>query len=66
VHDSGPIGEHVRTFIVGDNLAETVASLKERIDALRHERPDYHRHHDGAQVGVDKAGIPMLPHTANS
>jgi hypothetical protein len=41
----------VRTFIVGDNLAETVASLKERIDALRHERPHYHRHHDGAQVG---------------
>jgi len=35
VHDDGPIGEHVRTFIVGDDLAETVASLKARITALR-------------------------------
>ena len=28
--DTGPVGEQVRTFIVGDNLAETVAH--ERID----------------------------------
>jgi len=51
VHDGGPIGEQVRTFIVGDNLAETVASLKARIDALRDQEHYYYRHHDGAQVG---------------
>ena len=33
--DAGPIGEQVRTFIVGDDLSATTASLKERIDALR-------------------------------
>jgi hypothetical protein len=33
--DIGPIGEQVRTFIVGDNLAETITSLNERIEALR-------------------------------
>jgi hypothetical protein len=31
--DIGPIGEQVRTFNVGDNLSETTASLKERIEA---------------------------------
>jgi hypothetical protein len=33
--DAGPVAEQVRTFIVGDNLSEVTASLKERIDALR-------------------------------
>jgi hypothetical protein len=28
VFDAGPIGEQVCTFIVGDNLSETTASLK--------------------------------------
>jgi hypothetical protein len=51
VHDDGPIGEHVRTFIVGDDLVETVASLKGRIDALRDREHRYYRHRDGAQVG---------------
>ena len=51
VHDDGPIGEHVRTFIVGDDLVETVASLKQRIDALRDQEHYYYRHRDGAQVG---------------
>jgi hypothetical protein len=36
--DSSPIGEQVRTFLVGDNLSETTASLKERINALRGSR----------------------------
>jgi hypothetical protein len=31
--DIGPIGEQVRTFIVGDNLFETTTSLKKRIEA---------------------------------
>jgi hypothetical protein len=33
--DTGPIGEQVRTFILGDELAATTLSLKERTDALR-------------------------------
>ena len=33
-HDAGPVGEQVRTFIVGDDLAATVESLRERIAAL--------------------------------
>jgi len=33
--DVGPIGEQVRTFIVGDDLAQTRASLEARVDALR-------------------------------
>jgi len=49
--DDGPIGEHVRTFIVADEPVQTVASLKERIDALRDAAPRYHRHQDGAQYG---------------
>jgi len=32
--DSGPIGEQVRTFIVGDDVPETVESLRARIGAL--------------------------------
>jgi hypothetical protein len=51
MHDDGPIGEHERTFIVGDNLAATVASLKARINALRNQEHYYYRHRDGAQVG---------------
>jgi hypothetical protein len=44
VFDAGPIGEEVRTFIVGDNLSETTASLKERIDPLRGSRRSHSRH----------------------
>ena len=33
-HDAGPVGEQVRTFMVGDDLAATVESLRERIAAL--------------------------------
>lgn len=42
--DAGPIGEQVRTFIVGDDLSETTASLKGRIDALRGSLRSNSRH----------------------
>jgi hypothetical protein len=29
--DSGPIGEQVRTFIVGDDVVEAVESVRQRI-----------------------------------
>jgi len=41
----------VRTFIVGDDLNEAIASIKERIDQLRHLRDRSHRQHSGEVVG---------------
>ena len=49
--DTGPIGEQVRTFIVGDDLSETTASLKRRIDALRGSRRSNSRHRAHEEVG---------------
>ena len=49
--DGGPIGEQVRTFIVSDDLSETSASLKERIDALRRSRRANHRHRADEELG---------------
>jgi hypothetical protein len=49
--DGGPIGEQVRTFIVGDDLSETTASVKERIDALRGSRRSIHRRQAHEEVG---------------
>jgi hypothetical protein len=49
--DGGPIGEDVRTFIVGDDLSETIASVKERIDALRRSRRADHRRRAHEEVG---------------
>jgi len=49
--DIGPIGEQVRTFIVGDNLSETTASLKERIEALRGSRRSHSRDRGDEQMG---------------
>lgn len=49
--DTGPIGEHVRTFLVGDDLPAISASLKERIDALRGTRRWHPRHRTPEEVG---------------
>jgi hypothetical protein len=68
--DIGPIGEQVRTFIVGDNLAETTASLKERIEALR---GSHSRHRANEEVGerlgyildsIEALVLPVSPATA--
>jgi hypothetical protein len=50
--DSGPIGDQVRTFIVGDDVAETVESLKERIGDLRSPTEYAHRHARGKEIGA--------------
>jgi hypothetical protein len=50
--DSGPIGDQVRTFIVGDDVAETVESLKERIGDLRTPSEEAHRHARGKEIGA--------------
>jgi hypothetical protein len=42
--DSGLIGQQVRTFIVGDDVTETVDSLKKRIKGLSIPSEFEHRH----------------------
>lgn len=49
--DRGPIGEQVRTFIVGDDLAETIASLQARVDAIRDPESRDDRDRIGEDVG---------------
>ena len=50
--DMGPIGEQVRTFIVGDDLAETVESVWERIRGLSVPSEYEHRHSRGREMGA--------------
>jgi hypothetical protein len=49
--DSGPIGEQVRTFIVGDDQPETVASVRKRIKGLEVPSEYEHRHARGKEIG---------------
>jgi hypothetical protein len=49
--DGGPVGEQVRTFLVGDDLAASVASLEERIDALSVPAARGERDRVGEDVG---------------
>jgi hypothetical protein len=57
VHDVGPIGEQVRTFIVGDDVAETAESLRQRIQGLRDPTEHDHRHARGKEIGASLALI---------
>lgn len=50
--DSGPIGEQVRTFIGGDDVAETVESVRQRIGGLEIPSDYEHRHSLGREMGV--------------
>jgi hypothetical protein len=50
-HDTGPVGEHVRTFIDADDPAAIVASIEERIDALRPSSRRASRDRAGDDVG---------------
>jgi hypothetical protein len=69
---SGPVGEQVRTFIVGDDLAETVESLRERIGGLSITSEYEHRHSFGRATGVtldfivDSVERLVLPIDANA
>ena len=49
--DTGPIGDQVRTFIVGDEVSQTVESLRERIGGLRAPTEYEHRHALGEEIG---------------
>jgi hypothetical protein len=50
--ESGPVGEQVRTFIVGDDVAETVKSVSERIKGLEIPTEYEHRHARGREMGA--------------
>ena len=50
--ESGPVGEQVRTFIVGDSLAEAAESLRGRIKGLGIPDEYAHRHARGKEMGT--------------
>lgn len=50
--DSGPIGDQVRTFIVGDDVGEAVESIGQRIRDLRTPSEYAHRHARGKEIGA--------------
>jgi len=49
--DSGPVGEQVRTFIVGDDVAQAAESLRRRIRGLESPSEYHHRHALGQGIG---------------
>jgi hypothetical protein len=51
--ESGPIGEQIRTFIVGDDVAQTLASIQRRIRGLGGIPSEYdYRHSYGQDIGT--------------
>jgi len=50
--DSGPVGEQVRTFIVGDVVAEAAEALRVRIKGLAMPDEYAHQHARGKEIGV--------------
>lgn len=70
--DSGPVGEQVRTFIVGDDVTETVESLRERIRGFSVPSEYEHRHSLGKEMGasldfiVDSIERLVLPNHPNA
>jgi hypothetical protein len=69
---SGPVAAQVRTFIVGDDLTETVESIRERIGGLAIASEYDHRHSFGQEMGVsleliiDSVERLVLPVDANA
>ncbi len=65
--DSGPVGDQVRTFIVGDDVAEASAAVRARIDGLSDVGSGKSRHRAGADVAqrlafiVDAIEAQVLP-----
>jgi hypothetical protein len=55
--DAGPVGEQVRTFIVGDDVTETVTSVRQRIEGLRTPTEYDYRHARGKGIGASLAYI---------
>jgi len=49
---SGPVGEQIRTFIGGEDVAATVDSLRKRIGRIERASEYDHRHSLGREVGI--------------
>jgi hypothetical protein len=70
--ESGPVGDQVRTFIVGDDIAETVQSVRDRIRGLKIPSEYEHRHSLGREMGknlyfiVDSVERLVLPKDPNA
>ncbi len=71
--DSGPVGEQIRTFIVGDDLVETVESVRDRIGDLSIPSEYDHRHSRGGEMGksldfivdsIERLVLPVDPKAA--
>jgi hypothetical protein len=50
--EPGAVGQQVRTFIVGDDVAETAKSVRERIRSLRLPSEYDYRHVRGREMGA--------------
>ncbi len=50
--DASPVGDQVRTFIVGDDLAKAMGSIDERIHGLKVASEYEYRHSRGREVAV--------------
>ncbi len=68
--DSGPIGEQVRTFIVGDDTSAAAESIKVRIESLRTPSESDYRRRQGEDIDerlgfiVDSIETLVLPANA--
>jgi len=49
--DGGPVGEQVRTFIVGDDIDQAGSSIRERIESIEGISEYEYRHRRGAEIG---------------
>jgi hypothetical protein len=50
--DSGPVGQQVRTFIIGDDVAATTEAVRQRISRLSMPSEYEHRHSHGREIGT--------------
>jgi len=55
--DMGPVGDQVRTFIVGDDVTETATSVRQRIKRLPTPTEYDYRHARGKGIGASLAFI---------
>jgi hypothetical protein len=71
--DDGPVGEHVRTFVLGDEVDQVSTSIEERIGSIEGMTEYEYRHQRGAEVGqrlrfildaVERLVLPVDPRRA--
>jgi len=51
--DAGPVGEQVRTFIVGDDVESAAEALRERLQSLAVPSEYEQRHARGSEIGTN-------------